>query len=250
LADLGRRACTDGKRFVELAYRPTAKNAPVRDFITSLGEPDEHEGATSWTFTADRLANLEYNPDEGHASPSAKLGPDSAASDAGARPTAAGANASIDGDQRGHDGHRVRSEPLQHIADHLTDVERIASAIENFRRRQEPISKSGLDIAPRGTLQAALHDIWRRVLGRRRIGLTDNFFEVGGTSLRAVQLIAMIKKELKRNLSIVTLFECPTVARLAAKLSAGSGEPDDGASTTDAALRGHRRRNVTRRKAF
>jgi hypothetical protein len=72
---------------------------------------------------------------------------------------------------------------------------------------------------------------------------------VGGTSLRAVQVIAMIKKELKRNLSIVTLFECPTVTLLAAKLSAASHEPDEGAITSDAALRGQRRRNVIRRKA-
>ena len=62
------------------------------------------------------------------------------------------------------------------------------------------------------------------------------------------RLLALIKKELKRNLSIVTLFECPTVTLLAAKLSAAS-EPDERASTSDAALRGRRRRNVIRRKA-
>ena len=49
--------------------------------------------------------------------------------------------------------------------------------------------------------------------------MNDNFFEAGGTSLRAVQVIAMIKKELKQTLSIVSLFECPTVTLLAAKLS-------------------------------
>jgi surfactin family lipopeptide synthetase B/lichenysin synthetase B len=99
-------------------------------------------------------------------------------------------------------------------------------------------------------LQAALLDIWRKVLGRPHISLADNFFDVGGTSLRAVQVIALIKKELKRDLSIVTLFECPTVTLLAAKLGAASGEPDDGASTTGAVLRGERRRNVIRRKAL
>ena len=57
-----------------------------------------------------------------------------------------------------------------------------------------------------------------------RVGLNDNFFEAGGTSLRAVQVIAMIKKELNQTLSIVSLFECPTVTLLAAKLSAASGE--------------------------
>ena len=69
------------------------------------------------------------------------------------------------------------------------------------------------------------------MLGRPRIGMNDNFFEVGGTSLRAVQVIAMIKKELNQTLSIVSLFECPTVTLLAAKLSAASGEIQ-GATTT------------------
>ena len=77
--------------------------------------------------------------------------------------------------------------------------------------------------------------------------MNDNFFEAGGTSLRAVQVIAMIKKELKQNLSIVSLFECPTVALLAAKLSAASGEVQVGATTARAALRGQRRRYVARR---
>ena len=240
LADLGRRALADDKRFVELAYKPTDSNAPVREFITSLGEPDGNEGGTSWTFAADRLARLEYNPDEAPAPPSAKQTSNPGASNADARPAAAGTGPNV----------AVRSEPLQYIADRLTDIDRIASAIEDFRRRQEPLPEAAVEIAPRGTLQAALLDIWRKVMGRPRIGLTDNFLDVGGTSLRAVQVIAVIKKELKRNLSIVTLFECPTVTLLAAKLSAASGEPDDGADTTGAVLRGQRRRNVMRRKAL
>ena len=46
--------------------------------------------------------------------------------------------------------------------------------------------------------ETALANIWRKVLGRPQIGMNDNFFEAGGTSLRAVQVIAMIKKELKQ----------------------------------------------------
>jgi len=234
VADLGRRALADEKRLVEFAYTPTTKNAPAREFITSLGAPDGNkrgaspdgppEGGRYITFAAERLATLEYNPDQAPAPSSAKQ---------------VSRGASVE----------VRSEPLQHIADRLTDIDRIVSAIENFRRRHEPVPDTAVDLAPRGTLQTALLGIWRKVLGRPRIGLTDNFFEVGGSSLRAVQVIAAIKKELKRSLSIVTLFECPTVTLLAAKLSAASGEPDSAAHTADAALRGQRRRNVVRRKA-
>jgi hypothetical protein len=80
--------------------------------------------------------------------------------------------------------------------------------------------------------------------------MNDNFFEAGGTSLRAVQVIAMIKKELKQTLSIVSLFECPTVTLLAAKLSATPGEAHGGTTTAAAALRGQQRRyNTMRRNA-
>ncbi|MNC95876.1 Dimodular nonribosomal peptide synthase [compost metagenome] len=77
------------------------------------------------------------------------------------------------------------------------------------------------------------------MLGRPRIELQDNFFDAGGTSLKAVQVLAMIRKELDRELSIVTIFECPTVAMLAAKLSDHPAPP---IRSETAASRGHRRR--------
>ena len=79
--------------------------------------------------------------------------------------------------------------------------------------------------------------------------MNDNFFEAGGTSLKAVQVVAMVKKELKRNLSIVSLFEYPTVALLAAKLSVASGEPSNGKRMSEAALRGQNRRTSVVRRA-
>jgi hypothetical protein len=80
--------------------------------------------------------------------------------------------------------------------------------------------------------------------------MNDNFFEAGGTSLKAVQVIAMIKKELNQTLSIVSLFECPTVKLLAAKLGATSGDARVGAPAAEAALRGQRRRyKATRQHA-
>ena len=116
-------------------------------------------------------------------------------------------------------------------------------------RQTTSTASSRADGASGNTLETALLNIWRKVLGSPRIGVNDNFFEAGGTSLRAVQVIAMIKKELKQTLSIVSLFECPTVTLLAAKLSAMSGEARGG--TAVAALRGQRRRyNTIRRNAL
>jgi len=234
LSHLGQRAVRDHKRLVELAYRPTEKNAPVREFMKSIGNLADSETGTSWTFAADRLASLAYNPDEAVKHEEEAPAPPAPH----ARPPRQGWAFGV----------AERSEPVQRIAEGLCDLERLGKAIEAYRLRNEPL-EGPEDVAPASTLQATLLNMWKRVLGRSRIGMSDNFFEVGGTSLKAVQLIATIKKELKQDLSIVSLFECPTVALLAAKLTAASGEPDGGTSSAGAALRGQRRRNVLRRRA-
>jgi len=72
--------------------------------------------------------------------------------------------------------------------------------------------------------------------------MNDNFFEAGGTSLRAVQVIAMIKKELKQNVSIVSLFECPTIKLLSAKLNAAPCCPQGQLNGGAAGMRGQQRR--------
>jgi hypothetical protein len=232
---LGKEAVETGKQFVEFTYVPTEKNMPALEFIASIGGQYRNEAGTSWIFPAERLAAVEYDPDK-----AAPIGGDTEEIDNSKKAVPQSA-LSFDVANR--------SERLQQIGENLYDVERIARAIEAYRIREQPL-EIGADGTPGNTLEAALMNIWRKVLGRPRVGLTDNFFEVGGTSLRAVQVIAAIKKELKQTLSIVSLFECPTVKLLAAKLSATSdGVQGEGAATA-AVLRGQQRRyGALRRKA-
>jgi thioesterase domain-containing protein/acyl carrier protein len=60
--------------------------------------------------------------------------------------------------------------------------------------------------------------IWDEVLGQTAIGVTDNFFELGGHSLLAVRLLAQIEAAFDRRLSVATLYQAPTVAKLAQML--------------------------------
>jgi acyl carrier protein len=66
---------------------------------------------------------------------------------------------------------------------------------------------------------------WEKVLGRQNIGPDANFFDLGGDSLTALQVIALLKARLGRELPIVTFFESPTVALLAKALAARDEEP-------------------------
>src|SRR5256886_8214475 len=179
---LGCRAVKEGKRFVELTCLPTDKNRPAQEFITSLGDQHRNEDGTSWTFPAERLASVEYDPDAtapvGHEMP-ATVNPEKLA------PRPAWGFGVAD-----------RSERLQRIGEDLHDMDRIARAIEEYRIGKQP-PEAGADAAPGNTLQTALMNIWRKALGRPRIGINDNFFEAGGTTVRAVSVVALFKKRLK-----------------------------------------------------
>jgi acyl carrier protein len=60
--------------------------------------------------------------------------------------------------------------------------------------------------------------MWARIIGIERVGLHDNFFEIGGDSLAAVELLAGVEQVTGRRLMIAALFEAPTVKQLAALL--------------------------------
>jgi acyl-coenzyme A synthetase/AMP-(fatty) acid ligase/acyl carrier protein len=68
---------------------------------------------------------------------------------------------------------------------------------------------------PEGPVEERLAEIWREVLGVREIGVEDNFFDVGGHSLLAFQVVARVRKEWDVDMTIVDVFENPAFADLA-----------------------------------
>jgi thioester reductase-like protein len=70
-------------------------------------------------------------------------------------------------------------------------------------------------VAPRTPDEARIAGIWRDVLGVGAVGVADSFFELGGDSLTAAQLVARVRAAYEHPLSVRSLFEHPTVAELA-----------------------------------
>ena len=70
-------------------------------------------------------------------------------------------------------------------------------------------------VAPRTAVEERLKDIWSALLGRERIGIHDNFFQLGGQSLHALQVVARIAAAFHVRLRPICLFEYPTLAQLA-----------------------------------
>ncbi len=70
-------------------------------------------------------------------------------------------------------------------------------------------------VAPRNLLEYQVAEIWKRILGVERIGVSDNFFDLGGHSLLAVRVISQIERIVGTRLSVIALFQAPTIEQLA-----------------------------------
>ncbi|WP_156428048.1 non-ribosomal peptide synthetase, partial [Mycobacterium sp. GA-1999] len=78
--------------------------------------------------------------------------------------------------------------------------------------------------APANPTEEILVGIYAQVLGLERVGVDDSFFDLGGDSISAMRLIAAINSALDADLSVRTLFEAPTVARVAPRIGEGTGQ--------------------------
>ena len=81
---------------------------------------------------------------------------------------------------------------------------------------QRDLAAGGL---PRGAMEQAVHDIWCQVLALPAVGRDDDFFSVGGHSLRAVRLLASVRDRLGIDLPLSAVFAAPTIAGQAVLLS-------------------------------
>jgi sugar O-acyltransferase (sialic acid O-acetyltransferase NeuD family) len=81
---------------------------------------------------------------------------------------------------------------------------------------------TGPDREPDGAVAELVARIWADALSVEQVRLDDNFFDLGGTSLLAVQVRGRLQDELHRAIAPTDVFRFPTVRRLAAYLSGGT----------------------------
>ncbi|WP_333770751.1 phosphopantetheine-binding protein, partial [Streptomyces sp. IBSBF 2435] len=96
-------------------------------------------------------------------------------------------------------------------------------------RRALPVPDYGAGAvggAPGSALEAELCGLFAEVLGVAGVGVRDSFFDLGGHSLLATRLIARIRSQLGRDLTVRDLFDHPTVQGLGPRLTEpGSHRP-------------------------
>jgi acyl-CoA synthetase (AMP-forming)/AMP-acid ligase II/acyl carrier protein len=67
-------------------------------------------------------------------------------------------------------------------------------------------------VEPRTAVEKELARLWADVLGLNRVGVHDHFLDLGGDSLLAARLVSRIREQLRLELSMLSLFEAPTVS--------------------------------------
>jgi amino acid adenylation domain-containing protein len=103
-------------------------------------------------------------------------------------------------------------------------------------------------VAPRDETEQAVAAIWREALGVEKVGVHDNFFDLGGHSLVLARVHVLLRERLGREVSMVDLFRSPTVAALARRLSDTAPPPPPVAPQIQE--RGERSRTATRQGRF
>jgi amino acid adenylation domain-containing protein len=91
-------------------------------------------------------------------------------------------------------------------------VDRKALPVPGSQSRQQAY------VAPQTELEIQLAEIWQQVLGIEKVGLHDNFFDLGGNSLNAIKVSSRMKKEMNLDMEIKSLFHSKTINDLACQI--------------------------------
>jgi len=83
---------------------------------------------------------------------------------------------------------------------------------ERYHQKQENF------IAPATPTEKTLAEIWQDVLNIAQIGIDDNFFDLGGTSLMVIRIINQVNEKTGSNLRLASLYQLPTIRQLSHKI--------------------------------
>jgi amino acid adenylation domain-containing protein len=73
-------------------------------------------------------------------------------------------------------------------------------------------------VAPRTEVEELVAQTWQEVLKADHVGIHDNFFDIGGHSILAIQIVSRLRDAFNREIRVRTLFEKPTVGALASEI--------------------------------
>jgi len=112
----------------------------------------------------------------------------------------------------------------------LTDLWSLLSAPLNQGTPEQLTVSDQNFVPPQSKSEAAIAAIWLELFGLERVSVEENFFDLGGHSLLLLQMHRALQEKLYPDLSVVTLFENPTVRSLARYMDDSASPRSSGAS--------------------
>lgn len=95
---------------------------------------------------------------------------------------------------------------------HLSDLP-ILAKVESPQQPEKSLEQGY--VAPQKDIEQTIAEVWQQVLGIEKVSIYSNFFDLGGRSLGMVQVYNKLKNICDREISIVELFQSPTIAGMA-----------------------------------
>ncbi|HEY9909108.1 MAG TPA: HAD-IIIC family phosphatase [Thermosynechococcaceae cyanobacterium] len=202
LSHLGQIARGRNLPQVKVTLIRSKKNAPALNFLESaIGEFKQPiDNGLQFTVPVEFAAALDYNP---AAESITAASPPEAAKEAAE--TIALPTASVQSD---------KSKRLYRIATELHDAAQILEQIEAQPRDRRPDLTQAY-VAPRTEVEQKLSALWAELLHLDTVGIQDNYFDLGGTSLLSVELFAQVDRTFGKKLPLTALLEAPTIEKMA-----------------------------------
>jgi amino acid adenylation domain-containing protein/FkbH-like protein len=215
VARLGELALERKLDWVEIRFNPSSKNKPAFEFLESIGAKFRQSlnGGDVFRFPAADAGQVRFE----------QLGSElERASSLQQQSNSVQSLKVAEGPAEAGTPYQAKFDLCRQIALELNDPAKIHAAIES-----KAVIRSGNRTSyspPRSELETQLCEVWQKLLHIDRVGITDNFFEIGGHSLLAVRLFAEINRVTGKKLPLVTIFQSPTIEQLAGELAKGHAQ--------------------------
>ena len=113
------------------------------------------------------------------------------------------------------------------IGEILDVIPSISTTVDTSKNNIAKFKQELNYVPPKNKLELTLVEIWENLFNTNPIGITDNFFHLGGKSFLSIRMFALIEKELKIKLPPTTLLEHPTIESLATVVNHKEANPDN-----------------------
>ena len=198
LAHLGEQTLAAGLSHLELPFKPTERNEPARTFAEAVAGEFRNDGDSEWLYSipAATAAGVRYEPSSA-AVPRDSTEPQESSAAAACVATGLWGTAFV-----------------TRIATELGNPEAVLGAVHAAAVRQ----RSAFDfefIGPQTETEKRISFVWATVLRLDRVGVDDNFFDLGGDSLRIVSVHSRLQEAFATEFPVTKTFQYPTVRAMA-----------------------------------